>query len=407
MGASFLLAVNVALGIAIMVSFLGFGLFDRSHKASLWWFFTCLTGVISGLIEYSLPPSESTQVQRFAIYTMFAISLCCLSTGLAIRFARRIPVAPIVTGLLLSVAGYLCVAEMPRDSMIRSFVYQGSYSCLALIGVYYILKGMERTALDRLLLAVVIFNALHFLLRPPMQVLLGGNGATAQQYLGTDYAMASQTLMAIATILTAFALGMRTLADILANIQRRSEIDALSGALSRDGFRREVARILDVTPRHATPMALVLADLDHFKEVNDTYGHQVGDAVIAAFGALLADCRGPNDIVGRIGGEEFCVVLPRCDEQAARLLAEQLRSSFASLDMSGGLHARGCTASFGVTEFNAGENFDAVFSRADRALYEAKRAGRNCVRIARGEDIAITCLSKSPTGFRSSRATGA
>lgn len=392
MGASLLLAINVALGVAIMVSFLAFGLFDRNQKPALWWFGACVAGVASGLIEYSMPSVEYTAIARLAIFTCFAICLACVSIGLWLRYLRRIPVVPITIVLVVAIVSYILISELPRSSLLRAFIYQGSYSAIALVGVFAVWKGMDRSALDRTLFSVLLIFALNFLMKPPIMVLLGGNGGVAQDYLSTDYAMVSQTMMAIVTILTAFALGLRTMADILGTIQKRSDIDRLSGALTRDAFHREVSRSLWQSDRERTPKALILCDLDHFKSVNDTFGHQVGDLVIAQFGALLESFRRPGDVVGRIGGEEFCVLLPRCDEGTARLFAEQLRSTFETLDATGGRSVHRCTASFGVTEMRPGEAFETAFSRADKALYEAKSAGRNCVRSARpdidGQDAA-------------------
>jgi diguanylate cyclase (GGDEF)-like protein len=383
LGASLLLAINVALGVAIMVSFLAFGLFDRNQKPALWWFAACIAGVSSGLIEYSMPPLEYTAIARFAIYALFAVCLSCISIGLWLRYLRRVPVLPMTIVFMAAIVSYALISELPRSSLLRAFVYQGSYSAIALVGVFAVWRGMDRSALDRTLMAVMLLFALNFLMKPPIMVLLGGNGGVAQDYLATDYAMVSQTMMAIVTILLAFALGLRTMADILGTIQKRSDIDRLSGALTRDAFHREVSRSLWQADRERTPKALILCDLDHFKLVNDTFGHQVGDLVIAQFGALLESFRRPGDVVGRIGGEEFCILLSRCDEGTARLFAEQLRSTFESLDATGGRSARRCTASFGVTEMRPAEAFEAAFSRVDKALYEAKSAGRNCVRFAR------------------------
>lgn len=380
MGGSYILAINVALGLAIMCSFLAAGLFDRSQKGAFWWCAACVLGVLSGLVEYSIPPVEFTAVARFLIHTTFALSMCCLSIGLAVRYVGRVSWPPILTGLAVSLACYLSIGDLPRDSLARNVLYQMPYTLIGLIGLRYVLKGMQPDVLDRAVAIAVGFNALHFLLRPPLVILLGGNGLTAQQYLSTDYAMASQTLLAIATIAVTFALGIRTLADILVTIRQRSETDALSGMKSRDGFTRGATRLLGTGGRGTLPMALVICDLDHFKTINDTHGHQAGDRVIAAFGRLLNDCTRAHDLAGRVGGEEFCVLLQNSDGSTARLFAERVRSAFEALDLGLPEEASRPTASFGVSEIGNGDTFEIAYTRADQALYEAKRAGRNRVR---------------------------
>jgi diguanylate cyclase (GGDEF)-like protein len=383
LGGSFILAINLALGAAIMISFLAFGLYDRSLRAAYWWFAACLTGVIAGAIEYSMPSAAHTEFARFLIFTTFAVSVACLSIGLALRYGDRIPFTAVGIGLAASVAVYLAIADLPRTSMTRIVAYQLPYAGLQFIGLYYLLKGRERTLLDSAVVAAVVLNIAQYLARPPMVILFGGNGATAQDYLSTNYAMASQTLMAIATIVIAFVLGIRMLADVLSKIQTRSQIDHLSGMLNREGFSRQVETALAGAGRSSVPMTLVLCDLDHFKAVNDTYGHQAGDLVISRFGRLLMASKRGSDLGGRIGGEEFCVLLVNCDAAGGRLFAEHLRSAFAGLDLGLPPVASHCTASFGVTEIAAGEGFESAFRRADQALYEAKRDGRNCVRLSR------------------------
>jgi diguanylate cyclase (GGDEF)-like protein len=381
LGASFLLAVNVTLGLAIMCSFLAIGLIDRSQKAAFWWFAACIAAVMSGFAEYSIPPSKFTAVAHFLIYASFSVAMCCLSIGLAVRYSGRIPWIAVAAGFLISVVAYFAVVDMPRASLFRNVGYQAPYTLIALIGLFHVLKGMKATALDRAILAAVAFNAFHFMARPPMVIAFGGNGARPQDYLATEYALASQTLLAIATILLAFALGARLLADVLDSMRSSSEIDSLSGVLSRDCFTARVREALRPAVRGGQPMALVLCDLDRFKSINDTHGHQVGDRVIEAFGRLLVTHGCEDDLVGRIGGEEFCILLKNCDASAARLFAEKLRVAFEAeeiADLRDG--SRVATASFGVSDLAVGESFDAAFPRADQALYEAKRAGRNRVR---------------------------
>lgn len=382
MGASFILAINIAIGLAVMASFLAFALFDRAQKPAMWWFAACVFGVIAGLIEYSLPPVAFTGTARFLIHTVFALAMCCLSIGLAQRYTKRVPWLAFAIALGASVLAYLSIADAPRDSLMRNVVYQAPYAGIGFLGLYYVIGGMKRHLLDRAVATIVAFYALHYLVRPPLVIFFGGNGETAQQYLNSDYAMASQTLMAISTIAIAVVLGIRTATDVFINLQRKSDLDILSGILNRNAYQREVDRALQPLRRGGRAMALVLCDLDHFKAINDTYGHAFGDSVIKAFGSLLQGRKRRGDLIGRIGGEEFCILLDNCNLAGARLFAEAVRAEFEAAEAGPEGELQGCTASFGVSEVLPGEGFEAVFLRADKALYEAKRAGRNCVRTS-------------------------
>ena len=130
------------------------------------------------------------------------------------------------------------------------------------------------------------------------------------------------------------------------------------------------------------PVSRVLCDLDHFKAVNDTHGHATGDRVIAAFAARLTSASERSFAIGRIGGEVFAVALPGFNLAAARLFAENVRTGFASVPIEAVSETLRFSASFGVTEYRAGEPAAEAMERADQALYQAKKAGRDCARAA-------------------------
>lgn len=387
MGGSFILAINIALGAAIMLTFLAFGLHDRGQRAPLWWFAACLFGVLSGAIEYALPSLQSTGFARLMIFSAFAISSACLAAGLALRYRGMLPWRLLFSVVAVAVACYLSVAELPRTSLTRAIMYQLPYAGLQAIGLSFVLRGRRSNRqgprrldlVDKLVVFALAFSILQFLVKPFVMVWLGGNGTVAQDYLGTDYAMASQTMMAISTILLAFTLGARLFSDMFSKLQVRSEIDTLSGLLNRSGFERLLELLLATRGRGSPPLGLVVCDLDRFKTINDTYGHQVGDTVIEAFSQLITESRPETAIAARLGGEEFAVILRNCDAAGARLYAENLRLAFESKALIAGQGPGSCTASFGVTDIAQDEHFKQAFARADGALYSAKRSGRNRV----------------------------
>ncbi|HEX8102920.1 MAG TPA: GGDEF domain-containing protein, partial [Solirubrobacteraceae bacterium] len=135
--------------------------------------------------------------------------------------------------------------------------------------------------------------------------------------------------------------------------------------------------------RSVEPLAAVLLDLDHFKSINDTYGHGAGDLALKFVGACLKDSVRAGDFVARLGGEEFALLLPATGREGALVLAETVRRSIERLEVPG--VDRGLTASLGVAVIpdDAGDA-ETVVDRADQALYAAKRAGRNRVVAASG-----------------------
>lgn len=163
-------------------------------------------------------------------------------------------------------------------------------------------------------------------------------------------------------------------------LRRIAERDHLSGALTRRAFVAEMEKTIALHIRHGRPAALILIDIDHFKAVNDSHGHPAGDKAIRALADRMEAMKRPSDAFGRIGGEEFALLLPETTEDDASQAAERYRAAIAELVID---HdpAFGMTASFGVAGLLDGDA-ELWFSRADMALYVAKRSGRNRVCIA-------------------------
>ena len=127
-------------------------------------------------------------------------------------------------------------------------------------------------------------------------------------------------------------------------------------------------------------MAVVIADIDHFKRLNDTYGHPVGDRALQAFSHALSTHARPSDIVARLGGEEFVMVLPDASSEGACHVVERIRSGLPAVLSSSGVPP--LTASFGIADRRHGETLDALLRSADQALYSAKDAGRDRFQVA-------------------------
>lgn len=176
--------------------------------------------------------------------------------------------------------------------------------------------------------------------------------------------------------------------------------DSLTGLYNRRYFWRRLGDELAFAHRHARPLSLLVGDLDLFKRVNDTYGHPVGDKVLAAVAGALMSLRRRGDTVARVGGEEFAVILPETDAAEARRVAERLREAVAGLsfEVHGAAEAFTITMSFGSVTALPGDPMaaDAVFNAADLAMYRAKQAGRNCVVAA----SAVVVHDAPPPGLK-------
>lgn len=161
--------------------------------------------------------------------------------------------------------------------------------------------------------------------------------------------------------------------------------DMLTGLNNRRAFMQLANAGIDYYKRHKKPFVLVLMDLDHFKSVNDTYGHKVGDLVLQHYSSLMQKTLRAHDTLGRIGGEEFAIFLPQITAEEALLMIERCRKRVAETpcaysDGSGETKNLSYSSSFGAVAVTAGEwTLDELFIRADEQLYKAKEQGRNCV----------------------------
>ncbi len=165
-------------------------------------------------------------------------------------------------------------------------------------------------------------------------------------------------------------------------LQKQADTDELTGLSRRSRFEKDAMRVFAQEKRTPLPVSLIVMDIDKFKKINDKYGHLAGDKVLSRVGQLLQTTSRSTDIVGRIGGEEFAILLWNADIKGARLVAEQLRGTLENYDFGALLGGQSCTASFGVAQLEEGESYKDLFALADRALYRAKNTGRNRVSAA-------------------------
>jgi diguanylate cyclase (GGDEF)-like protein len=205
--------------------------------------------------------------------------------------------------------------------------------------------------------------------------ILYGRRPTAEDYDLHAFALSYKRVEARNKILV-------TLADIAAietelrQLEQLAYNDPLTGVCNRNRLNRLFHTEMERARRHQRPLAVILLDIDHFKKVNDTHGHAIGDDVLRELVHRVQDKLRASDILARLGGEEFVMVIPECDRPSATVLAEKLRGLIEQnpFPVVGRI-----TSSFGVTQFDPGDSMRSILERADKALYAAKAEGRNRV----------------------------
>jgi diguanylate cyclase (GGDEF)-like protein len=171
---------------------------------------------------------------------------------------------------------------------------------------------------------------------------------------------------------------LRRANEQLAEVAR---LDPLTGLLNRRGFTGDAQREIQRVIRGSNPFSIVLADFDHFKQINDRFGHSCGDKVLCRVTRVLNQRRREVDLLGRWGGEEFILLLPETDGEGAAVAAESLRRAVEKSEFAHDGEVVSLTMTLGVATYRPGDTLDAVIHRADAALYHGKKAGRNRVMI--------------------------
>lgn len=162
----------------------------------------------------------------------------------------------------------------------------------------------------------------------------------------------------------------------------KAQRDPLTGVYNRAALTETLARDVELAQRHRTPLSIIVLDIDHFKNINDTYGHAAGDCLLRGLVASANYSIRRCDMLFRFGGEEFVVLLNNTDEKGALRLAERIRRNVEKEDFQCGGQVIRMTLSAGIAELQKKDVEARLFERADQALYCAKAEGRNCVRAA-------------------------
>jgi diguanylate cyclase (GGDEF)-like protein len=197
--------------------------------------------------------------------------------------------------------------------------------------------------------------------------------------------------LSVAALLAALVL-IWSRSERMGELKRQASQDSLTGLKNRRRFEEDLRTELARSHRYEVTGALLMLDLDHFKQVNDTLGHPAGDRVIAEIATVLRGRTRETDVLARLGGDEFAIVLPRCDLDEAQDVAAEIATAIRER-MREEKDIPPITASIGIAPFGEGQrlSYESVLGRADAAMYEAKDAGRDSVRIfaARDDDTAV------------------
>jgi diguanylate cyclase (GGDEF)-like protein len=377
----FALTIKLVLGGLFAV----FWLKNRAAPWFLWWGFALALGSATALL-FMLRTTIENYV-TLGIGNAFLIAAVACTWQGARTFEKRAPLwMPVVAGPL----GWLVVCLVP--GFIETIEYRIALSS-AIVGSMFALAGREcwrgrSEALASRWPVIVLFGSLtlFFVLRVPLMELLpfpfgalpmrpGWLGAFNLILFGHTFVL---VVLVVAMSKERLELDQRT----------KAQTDPLTGALNRRAFMARGERLIVRHSHEQATMSLLFLDLDHFKALNDRFGHSGGDDVLTCFVGLVNSCIRPTDFLFRMGGEEFCCLLPYTDASQARLVAERIRHQVeAASVIVAGLPAK-ATVSIGIAATDEfGYDLDTLIRQADAAVYAAKRAGRNRVEVSNGPSL--------------------
>ncbi len=360
-------------------------LYDRSGQRSALFFALSYLAAATGFLLDFFRAAIPYQLMSFLTNGPFLASTLLFAGAMHTRYGKPWPLA----AMTLLYAGTLTVNFwflVPDPNIVARIVVINAGGLSLFLFGFAALKAAPRDLIRKAMFWLMAATCAQFVIRPAMVLMPAGQELTPANYGSSVYFVTFHFVMALLTMAFAAVLFISYGMDIVRALNRRSDSDHLSGLLNRRGFEGQAGAVLAAAAVGGGPLpVMVVCDLDHFKRINDRFGHAAGDNVIQRMGYAVQTGLVGGAIAGRIGGEEFAVLLPRTTISMARLWCEGMKAALAAPSEQDGPECDilpAFTASFGIAAMQEGDNLHKLMSRADQALYCAKHDGRNCVRIA-------------------------
>lgn len=336
-------------------------------------YFAASCAMIVDFLQSAIDPDVASAVLS-PLYLLTTVFFCA---GLHARYRNRVPWRTLTISAAAVLICYAALRYGLSNVVPSAWVINVGLALLYLHAIHELRGGM-RHGIHRILQGVIVASVVLLLLRTAAVFWFVGATMADTDYAGSLASVTLQMLLAVVSLAVAGVLFAMYGTEILRRLTETSETDPLTGTLNRRGFEARIDSFAGDGQADGSSHAVVMADIDRFKAVNDRHGHEAGDDVIRAFAQLLCDAARDGDFVVRWGGEEFLVILTHADAGTARLFAEGVRTRWEALahDSLGGDTV---TASFGVAVCRDCRDFRVIGRRADAALYRAKREGRNRV----------------------------
>lgn len=377
----FISLLNPAIALTLATAFLILWTYQR-QRVYLALMVAAYVGSAAGFLLQHFTLPIGFQWSRMLSVTCFTVAAFGLSAAIVARYGRPIPWKALVIFGFGGIAAVYWFMFMQPNLTWRVLSVNFAFGGISLVVAAELGAVPNKGPVERILTVLALLSGVNFIVRTLMIIVLYGPYTSYDGFYESIYWTTALLSHAVLSLLIALSLFTAEALDLMRALRSESLTDPLSGLLNRRGFEAKASALLETCARTGLQVALIVADLDRFKALNDRHGHAAGDRVIAEFAMRLRTAAGSRAIAGRLGGEEFAVLLPMADPAAARLFAEAVRTVFSAEAIDGLPREVRVTASFGIAARSADESLVELTRRADEALYHAKRGGRDGVRIS-------------------------
>jgi len=380
-----LLFASIAARAGFALFFLLFSMVGGARTAFLWWLLSISLSCQGLWLLYGSSANPSPEpLEGTIIYLIFGLSIACVWKGGAAYFDRRIPSAAVILTALGPATAYGGVIQLaPSEPFALVPVLLLMAFSLVRAALVFCNRATWRSPSQWVVVAALFAYAVALASSALLLFLTLQGADSAAAPPPPDHRQYALFVDQFSSTLIYLGLIAMTLEHAHAQLKAHAATDPLTGLANRRGAQDRSVALLGERSRGGRPMAVLLADIDHFKAINDHYGHEAGDLVLKAFARRMESVARPQrDILARWGGEEFLIILPDRGGAAALRLARRLCRAIACQPFLAGDQAIAVTVSIGVAAFRENETeLSAVVSRADRALYRIKSDGRNQARL--------------------------
>lgn len=349
--------------------FIAAWLLDRKKIYLLMLSGACVSFAIGAVMQVLYWPRD-TGLNALTSAAFYTIAVLSAVEAILRRSNQSIGKSLMVTAIILILGLLWYFFYVDRNLLARIYVQNFGYGAIFLFAAWKLSRSRTKRTTDKVLFwTLLLFGAQFF----PRTLLTAGVGEPISPLAFADTVFWQALQLSVAVLGAALALAVLSAAvsDMIGDLRNERDRDYLTGLLNRRGFEAAIK----ASRFQNAAGALIVCDVDWFKSINDEFGHQVGDAVLQRIALVLTKAARKQDVIGRLGGEEFAVHLRDVSLDDAHDCAERLRIAVGSTDFSDMLGSRHLTASFGVA---AGEaDWSDMYKMADAYLYEAKKSGRN------------------------------